>query len=100
MYYVVWLPKFKQNFIVPTHWIRDDSKHREKHMNNGLNCSQRYWCFYTNDPNAFVDNIPKTDYEPKDNAVKNNKNGDGWFACKLRTFRCEFVCFVRIIYSL
>lgn len=72
MYYVVWLPEFLQNFIVPTHWIRDDPKHHEKHMNNGLNGSQRYRCFYTNDPSAFVDGIPKTGYEPNNDALQNN----------------------------
>lgn len=94
MYYVVFLPKFHRNLIVPNHWIRDDLKHHEKHMNYGLNSSQRYWCFFTNNPDAFdVYGIPKMDFEPDQNALQNNEDGDGWFACKLKTFRSKFFSF-------
>lgn len=92
MYYVVYLKSLHRNVIVPCNWVNNDTDHNEKHMNYGLNSSQTFICFYTSNPDAFeAENRPKIDFEPNFDAMFNNVNGDGLFACKLKTFRSECI---------
>lgn len=48
-YYVVFLLEQRKHVVVPAIWIKDIQKHVEKFLNNSLNRSQKFLCFYRPD---------------------------------------------------
>lgn len=95
-YFVVYFELFKQNKIVPSKWIEKIDDHIEKFLNYGLNSSQRFRCYYTDNSNAFDENgCPKGDWEPNFNLeIVQNSNGggpsNGCYVVKLMKFKREY----------
>lgn len=102
-YFVVNFELFKQNKIVPCKWIEKIDEHIEKFLNYGMNSSQRFRCYYTDNQNAFDENgCPKGDWEPDfDLETIQNSNGDGpsngCYVIKLIKFKREY-CGNAILY--
>lgn len=91
MYFVAYLPKIKRNIILPLNWVKDIDDHIEKFMNYGVNSSQTFLCFYTNDPAAFDGNIPQNNFVPKFNSrMRGDLNGDGCFITKLKKYNRKY----------
>lgn len=45
-YFVVFSRLVQKNIILPASWIQDIARHYEKFLNNSLNHSQVFLCFY------------------------------------------------------
>lgn len=91
-YFVVYNIELNTSVILPTSWIRDIDDHLEKFMNNSLNTTQKFLCFYTNDDSAFEESgAPKCDY-PADFSLprRNDLDGPGCFLGKLKHFKGKF----------
>lgn len=83
-----------KNVVVPSTWIRDIDKHFEKFVNNSLNCSQKFVCYYTTNDSVFDDGRPKHEFQPDftvDPLTELNTDGsfDGYFQAKLQHFSSE-----------
>lgn len=64
-YYVVYLNLKQKNVIVPATWIKDIEQHYEKFVNNSLNRSQIFLCFYPDESSqSFIDGRPDENFEP------------------------------------
>lgn len=91
MYYIAFFIDWKKNLIVPKQWIKDIKKHKEKFYNKSLNSSQKFTCFYTNDPGAFGDDdLPNGNFAPNFNLRLTdnlNDSGSGLFLVQLRAYR-------------
>lgn len=85
-YFVVYFRSVKKNVILPAKWIENIGDHTEKFFNYGLNTSQRYLCFYTNNPDAFDEkNCPRADWPANFNlAMRSDFKFDGCFRGKLK----------------
>lgn len=68
VYFVVFLREMQKNVILPMSWIKDIENHFEKFVNNSLNRSQLFLCFYPEDAHAFVDGCPDENFEPDFNS--------------------------------
>lgn len=84
----------KKNVILPSTWINEIDKHFEKFVNNSLNCSQKFVCYYTTNDAAFVDGRPKCEFKPDfsvDLVTEINPDGsfDGCFFGKLQHFNSK-----------
>lgn len=94
MYFVVYLKKLNKNAILPISWIKDVENHFEKFVNNSINSSQKFQCYYTTDRNAFDENgVPRIDLEPNFDMhyVENiDDEFDGCFEGKLKKFKSKF----------
>lgn len=89
MYYVAFFLDLKKNIIVPKQWIKDIKLNKEKFYNYGVNCSQVFTCFYTNQPGAFdQDGLPNGEFHANFSArVSKTLDGDGLFRINLKTFK-------------
>lgn len=80
MYFVVRLLILGKNVILPTTWIHGIDEHMEKFINNSLNCTQKFLCYYTNKTAAFDNGRPIPEFEPDFAAdMVTNINSDGTF---------------------
>lgn len=93
MYYVAFFKDLKKNFIVPKQWIKGIKAHKEKFYNNGLNSTQIFMCFYTNEPNAFEENgLPDGKYQPNFEArVSFALDGEGLYRGQLKAYKGIFI---------
>lgn len=64
MYFVVFLLGPKENVVVPDIWIQGCGQQWEKFINRGLNQTQKYRIFYSEDPLAMDDGRPNNEYAP------------------------------------
>lgn len=93
MYYVAFFKDYKKNKIVPKQWIKDIKLHKEKFINNSLNSSQTFICFYTNNAAAFDDDgVPIGNFVPNFNAPLrcNFQEGDllnGLYRIQLKAYK-------------
>lgn len=62
VYYVVFLLEQRKHVVVPATWIRDVQKHYEKFVNNSINRSQKFLCFYTTSEEAHIDGRPDENF--------------------------------------
>lgn len=56
MYYVVYLLQPEQNVVIPINWVQDIDKQWEKFVNYGLNSTQKYMCYWSNEKEAVDEN--------------------------------------------
>lgn len=65
-YFVVFLRGMKKNVVLPASWIKDIGSHFAKFINNSLNQSQKFVCYFPEtSSHAFDDNgRPSGDIEP------------------------------------
>ncbi|XP_055312022.1 uncharacterized protein LOC129574267 [Sitodiplosis mosellana] len=69
-YYVVYLLEKQKYVIVPATWVKDIKDHYEKFINNSLNRSQTFLCFYPDDSSpAFIDGCPSENFAPNFHSV-------------------------------
>lgn len=61
-YYVVFLRELGKYVVLPTTWIKDIDKHYVKFINNSLNRSQQFLCFYTTSEEAYIDGRPDENF--------------------------------------
>lgn len=92
---VAFLIEIRKNVIVPISWVHNLSAQHEKFMNYGLNCNQKFLCFYTDNLEAFNDDgSPRHDYVPDfDLEMKNSIDGDGCYIAKLRIFKSKVISY-------
>lgn len=63
VYLVVFLLEAQKNVIVPKSWIHDIGRHFEKLVNNSLNRSQPFLCFYPEaSSHAFINGRPDENF--------------------------------------
>ena len=79
--------------VVPENWIKDVELHMEKFLNNSLNSSQKYICFWTNNVAARDHNgILRLDFPPDFNAsISTAFPADGCYICRLAKAKCKFI---------
>lgn len=88
MFFIAYFPRIKKNVIVPLNWVKGIDDHKEKFWNYGVNSTQTFLCFYTNDPNAFDGNVPQNNFPPKfGSRMRSDLNGDGCFIANLKKFK-------------
>lgn len=63
-YFIVYLRQLKKYVVLPASWIKGIENHFEKFVNNSLNSSQQFLCYYTSNQAAFVDDCPDHNFEP------------------------------------
>lgn len=92
MYFIVYLIDQKINVSAPHSWIRDIEKHLEKFINYGLNSYQNYRVFWTDNVDAFDDDlVPKPSFKPNYSAGFTNQfPAEGWYLCRLKRFKSMF----------
>lgn len=93
-YFVVFLRQLKKYVVLPAAWIKDIDKHYEKFVNNSLNRSQLFLCFFTSNEAAFIDGCPDNNFAIDfDSEIVDEINPDGTFnGCflgKLKRFHGE-----------
>lgn len=93
MYFVVYIRKLKKNVVLPSKWIRDIDDHLEKFINYGINSSQKFLCYYTNNEAAFDNEMrPNPNFQPNfatrmiDEIDIDGQYG-GCFVAKLKKFK-------------
>lgn len=95
MYFVVYIRKLQKNVVLPATWIRDIDDHLEKFINYGINSSQKFLCYYTNNEAAFDDEMHShPDFKPNFAArmideIDTDGQYDGCFIAKLKKFKRE-----------
>lgn len=62
MYFVVYSFETKQYFVIPVNWVQD--LRWTNHINLSLNRCQYYRCYWTLDPAAWINNVPRNDFRP------------------------------------
>lgn len=62
-YFVVFLRELRKNVVLPSTWIKDIDKHYAKFINNSLNRSQLYLCYYTTNDEAHIDGRPNENFQ-------------------------------------
>lgn len=87
--------RLNKNVILPKTWIYGIEEHLEKFINNSLNCTQKFRCYYTTDAAAFDMGCPKLEFEPDfdaDMVTGINPDGsfDGCFYGKMQFFSCKW----------
>lgn len=75
VYYVVYLRELEKNVVLPAAWIMDIEKHTEKFVNNSLNRSQQFQCFYTTSEEAYIDGRPNENFAADFNSAQNRFSG-------------------------
>lgn len=92
MYFVVYLVPLKKNVVIPASWIYGIGDQLEKFINLGMNHNQWFLCYYSTNPDAFIDDQLK---EP-------NENFEADFAIdlitKINTVQFEGVFLGNLIY--
>lgn len=86
MYYVVFLKLKKTHVVVPCWWIKDNEATWEKFINGGLNNSQKYLCFYSEESPAFMDGRPNVYFEPKFEGDLGEFSVDDYYLCQIVHF--------------
>lgn len=95
MYFVVYLLPSKQNVVVPENWIREFDIHLEKFFNCGLNSSQKYVCFWTNNSAARNNGILQLNFQPDFNApFSPTFPAEGFYKCMIRKAKGKFIRFI------
>lgn len=70
VYFVVFLREMKKNVILPKLWVKDVDNHFEKFVNNSLNRSQLFLCFYPETTShAIINGRPDENFEPDFNST-------------------------------
>lgn len=94
MFFVVYLRALKKNVILPAEWILDIENHLEKFINNSINRSQKFLCYYTSNDAAFLNGCPDADFKPNFSLAMITENSigafDGCFIGKLNRFFCKY----------
>lgn len=90
MYFIVYIIQSRQHVVVPYSWIRLNS-HMENLINNGINSGLAFTVFYTNNPDAYHNGVPRADYEPNVLATSVSQfPNEGWYTCYIRKFKCKY----------
>lgn len=92
MYFVVYIVSSRKYTVVPENWIREITLHTEKFFNNGLNRSQKYYCYWCNNSAARDENGHlKLDFAPNFGASLSAQfPSEGWYACMIRKAKGKF----------
>lgn len=91
MYVVVYVLSVRQNAIIPYTWLRMDNRFRNL-INYGVNRGISFGMFYTNNPNAFANGIPRGNYIPNPSARLGAQfPNEGFYHCRLRRFFCKYL---------
>lgn len=91
MFFVVFLSEVKKLVVVPKEWINESEKNWEKFVNNGLNSSQKFKCFYSEGENAILpDGKPNSDYPPSFERKSDEFPNEGWYTAKLVMFKGKY----------
>lgn len=90
MFFVVYLVEPKKYAVIPCHWIHDDNDEIwDKFINNGLNSSQKYLCYWASEiDSAEYRGSPNDFYEPNFEAPRSSV-----FPCNEATYVCRIVKF-------
>lgn len=96
MYFVVYLLQLKKYAILPADWIKGIDDQFEKFVNNSINSSQKFLCFYTTNETAFINGEPDSNFEANFNlplVTEINADGsfEGCFYGRLKHFNGKFV---------
>lgn len=93
MYFIVTILPWKINVVVPKNWIREIDHHVEKFFNSGMNRSQKFYCYWTNDSTARGNNgILRLDFEPDFSAPFSPIfPAEGCYQCVIRKAKGEFI---------
>lgn len=93
MYFVVHLQLLNKHVVLPTAWIRGIECQYEKFVNNSLNKSQIFLCYYTTNDDAFVNGRPDEcffpDFNKKVKKINDDGSFDGCFYGKLKQYKCK-----------
>lgn len=104
MYFVVYIEKLKKDVILPHKWINGIRKQFEKFVNGTLKGPQLFLCYFTTNPDAFVDGRPDVNFVPNFDVMVENINQDGTFdGCfygKIKKYRSKLQSIFVSIYIL
>lgn len=86
MYFVVYILENSAFAIIPQNWIRDFSQHHEKFLNNGINSSQVFICYWNEQKEARNANL-----EPNFNLPLGEEfPSTGNYLCKLIKAKSDY----------
>lgn len=68
MYFIVYILQANQNVVVPYQWL-ELNRFLDWTINNGINSNITFDVFYTQNPDAFLDGIPRLDFVSIDSGV-------------------------------
>lgn len=93
MYYIVFILSTGKYVVVPENWIKDIAVHIEKFLNNSLNSSQKFVCYWTNNVAARDHNgIIRLDFPPDfDLPLSSEFPADGCYLCRLTKAKCKLM---------
>lgn len=90
MYFIVYIPEANQNVVVPYQWLKIN-RFLEWTINNGINSNITFDVFYTQNPDAFHDGVPRLDFAPIMQASSTSIfPNEGFYKCYIRRFRRKF----------
>lgn len=90
MYFIVFVVQINQNVLVPYSWVKLN-RFLESTVNNGINTNIPFDVFYTLNPEAFQNAIPKLNFPPIIHASRTSIfPNEGWFRCYIRRFKCMY----------
>lgn len=88
MYFIVYILQISQYVVVPFSWLKLDG-FMEMIVNNGINSNITFDVFYTQNPDAFVNGVPRADFAPNMLAGSNSRYPrESWYKCFIRRFKC------------
>lgn len=90
MYFIVYILQAAQYVVVPYSWIKLNP-YLERIVNHGINSNIIFEIFYTHDPDAFENDVPRMDYAPNMEATLANRfPNEGWYRGYIRRFKCTY----------
>lgn len=93
MYYIVFILPAGRYVVVPENWIKDIGLHMEKFLNNSLNSSQKYICYWSNSAAARdINGILRIDFPPDfDSVFSPLFPAEGCYICHITKAKCKLV---------
>lgn len=103
MYFVVYLSEPQRYAVIPCMWVYDENDEMwERFMNNGLNSSQHYLCYWAsaNESEAFL-GAPRNFYQPNFAAARATQFpcGEGTYVCRIMKFKGKYIEIVLFVFS-
>lgn len=90
MFYIVFLVEPKINVVIPKTWIMDIEENWEKFVNKGLNSTQKFLCFWSEEKHAQIDGKPNQNFKPQfNNDVNHVFPSEGCYLGKLVHFKSK-----------
>lgn len=90
MYFIVYICQTSRYVVVPYTWIQLNN-FMEWMVNNGINSNITFEVFYTENPDAFENEVPRINFAPNVHASSESQfPNEGWYTCFIRRFHSMY----------